>query len=226
MFFKECDLIQHSQMKEKIRKEYYRRVRLVLKSELNAANRIQAITTLAVPVVAYSFNVINWKMSEIRKMDAKIRKLLMCERMHHPKADVDRLYVPRNEGGRGLTQLETVYKTSTIGLNAYLENTNDRLLKLVYQHETKKKLYSVNKETRKFRTELGMPEHTRKQNEPVTNYAKRVKSTAKQKALEKLKDKWEGKPMHGQYPERVGKPDINQDSTPSVVEKLWTESRN
>ena len=29
-----------------------------------------------------------------------------------------------------------------------------------------------------------MPEHTRKQNEPVTNYAKRVKSTAKQKALE------------------------------------------
>ena len=66
-------------------------------------------------------------MSEIRKMDAKIRKLLTCERMHHPKADVDRLYVPRNEGGRGLTQLETVYKTSTIGLNAYLESTNDRL---------------------------------------------------------------------------------------------------
>ena len=47
----EGDGIQHSQMKEKIRKEYYRRVRLVLKSELNAANRIQAITTLAVPVV-------------------------------------------------------------------------------------------------------------------------------------------------------------------------------
>ena len=34
----EGDGIQHSQMKEKIRKEYYRRVRLVLKSELNAAN--------------------------------------------------------------------------------------------------------------------------------------------------------------------------------------------
>ena len=46
-------------MKEKIRKGYYRRVRLVLKSELNAANCIQAITTLTVPVVAYSFNVIN-----------------------------------------------------------------------------------------------------------------------------------------------------------------------
>ena len=62
----------------------------------------------------------------------------MCERMHHPKPDVNRLYVPRNKEGRGLTQLETVYKTSTIGLNAYLENANDHLLKLVSQHETKK----------------------------------------------------------------------------------------
>ena len=60
-----------------------------------------------------------------------------------------------------------MYKTSIIGLNAYLKNTNDRLLKLVYQHETKKKLYSVNKETRKFRAELEMPDHTRKQNELV-----------------------------------------------------------
>ena len=60
---------------------------------------------------------------------------------------------------------------------------------------------------------------TRKQNKPVTNYAKRVKSTTKQKALKKLKDKWAGKPMHGQYPERVGKPDINQDNTHQWLRK-------
>ena len=51
--------MQHSQMKEKIRKRYCTRIERVLKSELNAANRIHAITTLAVPVVTYSFNVIN-----------------------------------------------------------------------------------------------------------------------------------------------------------------------
>ena len=37
--------------------------------------------------------------------------------MHHPKADVDRLYIPRKAGGRGLVQLEITYKTTTIGLN-------------------------------------------------------------------------------------------------------------
>ena len=42
------------------------------------------------------------------------------ERMHHPRADVDRMYLPRNKGGRGLIQLEIAYKIATIGLDAYL----------------------------------------------------------------------------------------------------------
>ena len=63
-------------MKEKIRKEYYRRVRLVTRSELNANHKIQAINSLAVPVVKYSFNIINWQISEIKKM--KQKKLEKC----------------------------------------------------------------------------------------------------------------------------------------------------
>ena len=37
--------------------------------------------------------------------------------MHHTKSDVDRLYLPRTEGGRGaIIQLELSYKSTTIGL--------------------------------------------------------------------------------------------------------------
>jgi len=72
----EGDRIQHAKMKEKIRKEYYCRIRLVLKSELNAVNKIDVINTLAVPVVTYSFNIINWKMEELMKLDRKTRKFL------------------------------------------------------------------------------------------------------------------------------------------------------
>ena len=67
----EGDGIQHAKMKEKVRKEYYRRVRMVLKTELNAANRFEEINTLAIPVVTYSFNIIDWKMSEIKRLDTK-----------------------------------------------------------------------------------------------------------------------------------------------------------
>ena len=43
--------------------------------------------------------------------------------MHHPKSDVDRLYLPGTEGRKGLIQLELSYKSTTIGLDKYIQET-------------------------------------------------------------------------------------------------------
>jgi thiamine phosphate synthase YjbQ (UPF0047 family) len=43
--------------------------------------------------------------------------------MHHPKADIDRLYVKRKEGGRGLVQVEVAYETAMINIAEYLNTT-------------------------------------------------------------------------------------------------------
>ena len=59
--------IQHQQMKERLKQEYSRRLRMILKSELNARNKITAIGALAVPVLRYSFGIINWRIEEIKK---------------------------------------------------------------------------------------------------------------------------------------------------------------
>ena len=72
----EGDGMQHSSMREKIRNECFRRVRSILRSEVNARNRIDVINALALLVVTYSFTIINWSLTEIRKVDTKIRKLL------------------------------------------------------------------------------------------------------------------------------------------------------
>ena len=101
--------IQHKNVKEKLKKEYLRRLRLVLGTELSAKNKIQAIGSLAVPVLRYSFGIVNWHQEELQKLDRKTRKLLTIHGQHHPKADVDRLYVPRKQGGRGLMQLEAAH---------------------------------------------------------------------------------------------------------------------
>jgi hypothetical protein len=47
----ENDGIQHQQMKERLKKEYTRRLRMILISELNAKNKITVTGTLAVPVL-------------------------------------------------------------------------------------------------------------------------------------------------------------------------------
>ena len=103
----ESNDIKHATMKRKVGKEYYRRIKMVLKSEVNSSNKISAINALAIPVVTYSINISKWQMKEIKKLDAKTRKLFTMDKIHHPSAeDVDRMYLPRTESGRGLIQLE------------------------------------------------------------------------------------------------------------------------
>ena len=93
---------------------------MILKSELNARNKITAIGALAVPVLRYSFDIINWRTEEIKQIDRKTRKMLTMYKMHHPKAGIDRLYVKRKEGGRGMVQTEAAYKAEIVNIAEYL----------------------------------------------------------------------------------------------------------
>ena len=85
--------VQHHEMKVKIRKEYKRRFKLVLRSELNARNKIAAINTLAVPVILYSYGVIDSKLDEIQDLDIMTRKQPCINQILAKKADVDRIYL-------------------------------------------------------------------------------------------------------------------------------------
>ena len=89
-------------------------------------------------------------------MDRKMRNILTSNRMHHPKADVNGMYVPRKEEERRMINLEMCFKTKAIGLNTYLLLSDDRMLKLVLQHEKKKKFHSVTKGSRKFKFQLNI----------------------------------------------------------------------
>ena len=203
--------IQHAEMKERIRKECIRRVRAINKTELNAKNKIEAINTLALPVVTYSFNIINWNLEDIRRIDRKLRKQLTIGRAHHPKADVDRLYLPRKEGGRGLINLELTYKTTTIGMEHYLKTTNDRYLKLVYQHEKSKKLHSVAKESQRYQQNMDLDDTDH--NENPAKQAKEKKKKAKNEGLACLRASWGEKPLHGRYPTRTMDADVDRNLT-------------
>ena len=70
--------------------------------QLNAKNNITAIGALAVPVLRCSFLIFNWRLEDTRKSDRRTRAILKLFTLHHPEADVDRLYVKRKEGGRGV----------------------------------------------------------------------------------------------------------------------------
>ena len=47
-----------------------------------------------------------WTRKELEQIDQRIRKLMTMHKTLHTRDDVDRLYVSRKEGGRGLASIE------------------------------------------------------------------------------------------------------------------------
>ena len=78
-------------------------------------------------------------------------------KVHHPKADIDRLYVKRKEGGRGLVLVEAAYKAEITSIAEYL-NTNykvDQFVNIVKSYEsTQPAMNSIIKTAAKIAEEL------------------------------------------------------------------------
>jgi hypothetical protein len=89
---------------------------------------------LAVPALRYSYGIVNWHQEELQKLEKKMRKLLTIHAQHHPKADVDPLYVPRKEGRRSLMQLEH-YTVEIIELVEYTDSKDDPLVQTLRMHQ-------------------------------------------------------------------------------------------
>ena len=56
-------------MKDKIRKEYFRRTRKLLETKLSSRNLIKGINTWAVPLYRYSGPFLKWTREELKQMD-------------------------------------------------------------------------------------------------------------------------------------------------------------
>lgn len=107
-------------MKEKFTQEYKRRLKLALKSKLNRKNKIKVVSTLAVSVLRYGAGKNPWTDNEI--LDRKTRRFVTMNGVLYPKSDVDRLYLPQRNGGRGLICCEEKR-------GWYLKNAEEKLLK-------------------------------------------------------------------------------------------------
>ena len=197
----EAEGVQHHKTKDKIRKEYNRRIKLELKSELNARNKIATINTLAVPVILYSYGVIDLKLDEIHDLDRMTRKQLCMNWMLAMKADVDRIYLPCQEGGRSLMNLEKEYKATMIGLQTYMTNKDDVQIQAVLRHQNSKALHSVPEEAEKYLTEAGTTDDmTNDHGKTATWKAKQLKLKYKEDFKKMVRDKWRERPCIESFP--------------------------
>ena len=109
---------------------------MILKFKLNGRNKVTATNTWAVAIFRYGAGIIQWKASEPKDLDRKSRKTMTMYGGLHQKSDVDRLYVKRKEGGRGLISVERCIREEENCLGFYVANSEENLIRWVLTAET------------------------------------------------------------------------------------------
>ena len=165
--------------KDRVKKEYFNRVKKIWKSELFSKNKVIAHNIFANTVFTLTFGILEWTKEEILQIDIKTRKLLTLSGNFHRNSSVDRLYANRVDGGRGLNSVYDNYITRTITVVKHLHEAAQKnpYLQAVIHHE-QDKLVRVADE---FTNALNVPTDQENVSQHVKSALKKNHMTAYQK---------------------------------------------
>ena len=173
--------------KERVTKEYKARVK-IWNSELNGNNKVIAHYSFAVPVLTKTIRILNWTKKEISDLDIMMaRKIMNMTGALHTAGDIDRLYIKRKKGGRGLRSIEDMYEIQTVGSKKRLDEVSKRhsLLSLVEKRE-KDKIARLGEECiqwhKEFQESCNVKQGTQKEHK--NNWKEKVTHGFLQKKLE------------------------------------------
>ena len=123
--------------KKRVLNEYFRRIRKIWSSELFSNNKTITHNIFAIPIITPTIGILNWTKAELEQIDIKTRKILTSSGSFHINSDMDRLYTPRNKGGRGLNSLVDIYISRLVSINHHLKDIAhvNPYIDLVLKHE-------------------------------------------------------------------------------------------
>ncbi|XP_052748657.1 uncharacterized protein LOC128200179 [Galleria mellonella] len=114
--------IQYKEIKQQLKQQFRHRLNTILKTQLNARNIIKAINSFAIPILTYSFGIITWTKSDLKALQRIIHTTMTKTHKHHPRSCLQRLTLPRKEGGRGLIDIVNLHNKQITTLRQYFFN--------------------------------------------------------------------------------------------------------
>lgn len=176
--------LDHMTIKGKQISSFQQKLSKVLKTSLDARNLIKAINTYAISSLNYSFGVVKWSKTDLDSLDRIVRTMLTKFRALHPNSAVERLYISRKLGGRGLLNIKNLCLNRVDNMKKYFFQSKDPLiLKLM-----KLDKYSVLK--------LSQTVNLQDMSSKISNL-----------------DSWRNKILHGRYPAELDKDNIDKVSS-------------
>ena len=99
------------------------RIKKLCETKLNGRNLFHAINEFALSTANYYIGIINFEPEDYVRLDVNIRKILKEYSVIRNSSNIDRLYLPRNELGRGLGNMAEKSELMLFNLNEYLLNS-------------------------------------------------------------------------------------------------------
>ena len=112
-----------------------RRMSIIWSSPLSDHNRVTASNQFALPVLGYLMWRQQWPVTELKRLDREVRKIVVENGGKHPSGSTAILYMPREEGGRGLRSIEEEYKVTKIKAAVKLYRNGDPVMAMVREFE-------------------------------------------------------------------------------------------
>ena len=98
----------------RVTKEMENRMKELVKQELYDKNLFKAINSRVIPVAAYLINLCTFTKKQLQQLDKIIKKILRDNSMHERQGSDERLYMRKENGGRGLKSLKDVYEETKV----------------------------------------------------------------------------------------------------------------
>ena len=128
--------VDDSKVKACLINELRRRLHKVWGSHLNGKNAAEASNMLCASLLRYSYPVLKWTQSELPKLDRMVRKIMRKYQCHHYNSAIERVNLPRSQGGRGLCSFPLDHDRAVVNLARYLHTANDPLIAVVVKHNS------------------------------------------------------------------------------------------
>ena len=214
----ESENIKHNEMKAITLEKFKKKLKAILKTDLNSKNIMTALNEYANPVLTYTFGIVNWTEQDIKGIDILVRKKLNMNRMFEIKSDVDRLYIRRENGGRGLVSLWDSFRTTNVRIAHFISNSPSNKLKKCGELD-KAGLFSICKRADKFheKTPIELPNNF--QEHSLLKQARIIAEKTKHALQKQRYEACLSKPQHGGYYKLLDEPQVSKKWSLSWLEK-------
>ena len=129
----QADGIKTKKVFERVKGKVNKRVKTLTNTELNDVNLVRAINTKVIPVAAYSMNVCKFTDGELKELDQVIKRKLRSKNMLGKQSSNERLYLIREDGGRGMKSLRDIYKETRLRVTFYMTWIQNKWIKAAWR---------------------------------------------------------------------------------------------